>query len=234
MCVFFCKGTSKQQKKISTEFIHWVVPPSQDAGSSPPGLRTTFFFGSGIPTYINLHLPLFFWKGGTTQVIQVEVGSLSGIPPGAGFQSPPGLHDIFRIGNPNLNYKPLFATIASWEGGSSKVPNWRSNRRVFPGKIDHLSAAAPLRWSLCVPSWASLWVWVSCWESLGVSECHGKSGGFQWFISWKTLWTNGWFGGLKPSIFGNTHLGDRSIPKKNTVHKGHGYWEPDFLPVLYL
>ena len=38
------------------------------------------------------------------------------LPPHSGFQSPPGWHDIFRIGNP---YKPLLATIASWVGGRS-------------------------------------------------------------------------------------------------------------------
>ena len=27
-----------------------------------------------------------------------------------------------------------------------------------------------------------------------------------WFISWKSLWTNGWFGGVFPPILGNTHI----------------------------
>ena len=40
---------------------------------------------------------------------------------------------------------------------------------------------------------------------MDVSKNRGKPQN-GWFISWKTLWTNGWFGGKHPYFWFNTHI----------------------------
>ena len=57
----------------------------------------------------------------------------------------------------------------------------------------------------------------------------GKTHQHWWFISWKTLWTNGWFGGvLPPPIFGSTPVSrwinyTKKTPKWKTHKFGLGW-----------